>query len=64
MNDLKQESKLSFKNKGFVVACLAILLFGVVIFRIKFPALRGELSDTLFIAMLLAMFISAFQKKK
>lgn len=64
MNDLKQEHKLSFRNQFFVLVCLALGLFGVVIFRIKFPALRQELSDTLFIAMLAMMCINVFWKRR
>lgn len=64
MNDLKQEGKLSFKNKYYVLACLAIVLLGIALFRLKFPSLRGELSDALFIAALLVISINVFRKNK
>jgi glycerol uptake facilitator-like aquaporin len=64
MHDSKQEHKLSFKNQFFVLVCLALLLFGIVLFNNKFPALRQQLSDTLFIAMLVVMCINVFWKKK
>ena len=64
MNDQKQEGKLSFKNKGFVLAGLTILLLGVVFLRIKFPSLRNELSTVLFIAMVLVMGMNVFRSKK
>ena len=64
MNEQKQEGKLSFKNKGFVLAGLTILLLGVVFLRIKFPAIRSELSTFLFIAMLLVMGMNVFRSKE
>jgi hypothetical protein len=64
LNDQKQEGKLSFKNKGFVLAGLAILLLGVALIRIKFPALRSELSATLFIAALVLIGINILRRKK
>ena len=64
MNDQKQEGKLSLKNKGFVLAGLTILLLGVVLLRIKFPALRNELSTVLFIATLLVMGMNIFRSKE
>ena len=64
MNDSKQEGKLSFKNKVYVLVCLAIGLLGVAFIRNKFPALRGELSDFLFIGVVLLGFINVFWKKK
>lgn len=64
MNDSRQEGKHSLKNKGYVLACLAIGLLGVALFRIQFPALRNELNDTLFIATLLVTSIAVFRKRK
>lgn len=64
MNDQKQEGKLSFKNKGFILAGLTILLLGVALIRIKFPGLRSELSVTLFIAALVLIGINVFRRKK
>ena len=64
MNDSKQEGKLSFKNKAYVLICLTIALLGVAFIRNRFPALRGELSDFLFIAVLLLGVINVFWKKK
>jgi len=64
MNDLKQEGKLSLKNKGYVLACLAIALWVIVLFRIEFPTLRNELSDILFIATFLLTLIGVFRGKK
>lgn len=64
MNDSKQEDKLSFKNKVYVLICLAIGLLGVALLRSKFPALRNELSDFLFIAVLMVGLVYVFQRKK
>jgi len=64
MNNQKQEGKLSFKNKGFVLAGLAILLLSVALIRIKFPALRSELTATLFIVVMGAIGINIFRRKK
>jgi uncharacterized membrane protein YoaK (UPF0700 family) len=64
MNDLQQEEKVSIKSKGYVLACLAILLLGVAIFRDRYPALRSELSNTLFIVLLMVMVINLFRRKK
>ena len=64
MNDSKQEGRLSFKNKVYVLICLTITLLGVAFIRNKFPALRGELSDFLFIAVLLVALINVFWRKK
>ena len=64
MDNLKQESRHSFRNKYFVIACVAIALIGIALFRIKFPSLRDELSDTLFIAALFMTLVNVFQKKK
>ena len=64
MDNLKQESKYSFKNKYFVIACVAIALIGIALFNIKFPSLRDELSDTLFITALFLTLVNLFQGKK
>ena len=64
MNDLKQVGKLSFKNKGYILACLAMGLLGVALFRIQFPGLRNELNDTLFIATLFVTLIAVFRGRK
>lgn len=64
MNDLKQEGKLSSKNKGFVLASLTILLLGVTIFRTYFPALKNELSDLLFIAAFVFTLIGVLRERK
>ena len=64
MKDIKQEHKISFKNKYYVLTCLAVALLGVAIFRNKFPALRSELTDTLFIATLLVTSISVFRGRE
>ena len=47
VNNLKHECKISLKNQGYIIACLTIVLLGVVLFNAKFPALRNELKDTL-----------------
>lgn len=64
MDNLKQENKHSFRNKYFVLGCLTIVLLGIAFFRIKFPAFKAELSDTLFIAVLLVTLINVFREKK
>jgi len=64
MDDSKQEGRLSSKNKIYVLICLAIGLLGVALVRNKFPALRNELSDFLFIAALLVASIYVFREKK
>ena len=64
MSHSKQEGELSIRNKCYVLICLTIALLGVALFRIKFPALRGALSDTLFIAMIFVTFINVFRRKK
>jgi hypothetical protein len=61
MNDLKHEGKLSTKNKALVLVCLTITLLGIALVPIYFPALRNELSDILFIAMVIGMTISFFR---
>jgi len=64
MINQKQEGKLSFKNKVFVLASLTILLLSIALIRIKFPGLRSELSDTLFYAALVMLGINVFLRKK
>ena len=64
MDNLKQESKHSFRNKYFVLVSLTIALLGIALFNIKFPSLRDELSDTLFITALFLTLVNLFQGKK
>lgn len=64
MINQKQESKLSFKNKGFVLVCLTVLLLAVALVRIKFPGLRSQLSTTLFIAAFVVLALNVFRRKK
>ena len=61
---IDKEGKLSFRRTFFVLICLALILFGVVLFRNNFPALRQQFSDTLFIAMVVWMGINVFWKRK
>jgi hypothetical protein len=56
MNVLKHEGKLSTKNKALVLVCLTITLLGIALVPIYFPALRNELSDILFIAMVICIY--------
>ncbi|MEO8820797.1 MAG: hypothetical protein ABI374_08155 [Ginsengibacter sp.] len=64
MNDSKPEGKLSQKKKVYVLACLAIGLLGVALFRMQFPELRDVLNKTLLIATLLVVAIAVFRKRK
>ena len=64
MDDIKQESKLSIKNKYLVLAGLTFALLGVVLFRRYFPEFKSQFSDALFIASLVGWGLIFFQKKK
>ena len=64
MHDIKKGEKVSSRNQVFVVVCLAIGLISVEIFNNKFPALRTELSDFLFLSCLTLWSIHVFWKKK
>ncbi len=64
MKDLKQERQLSIERRWYVLACLAIVLLGIVIIRMKFPTLKNQLSDTLFIGALFAALINVFSGRK
>lgn len=63
MHDIKHEETLTFRNKVLVVVCLAITLISVKIFNDKFPALRTELSDFLFLSSLTLISINIYWKK-
>ncbi|MEO6949738.1 MAG: hypothetical protein ABI123_08930 [Ginsengibacter sp.] len=64
MDNLKEEGKLSSKHKLYVLACLTFGLLGVAIFHHEFPGKTGDLSDTIFIAVLVVFFVQFFWRKK